>query len=199
VVFSILLLTVSKFTSLNSVFFVVSALSCTGSNTVPISTMTGWTDFTKVLLAVAMIIGMAAGSTSGALKLIRIVTLVKGIYWEILKILSPEGSVIPRKIAGKTVQDAEIKEAGSYTFLYLLIIFITWLVFMAYGYGGVDSLFEIASAQGNVGLSVGITSPTMPPIPEILLIIGMWLGRIEIIPALVLFKAGFDLLRRVRA
>jgi trk system potassium uptake protein TrkH len=196
VIFSILLLTVSKFTTLNSVFFVVSALSCTGSNTVPISTMTGWTDFTKVLLAVAMIIGMAAGSTSGALKLIRIVTLVKGIYWEVLKILSPERSVISRKIGGKTVQDAEIKEAGSYTFLYLFLIFISWLVFMAYGYGGINSLFEIASAQGNVGLSVGITSPTMPTIPEILLIIGMWVGRIEIIPALILIKGGFDLLKR---
>jgi trk system potassium uptake protein TrkH len=81
----------------------------------------------------------------------------------------------------------------------LFIIFITWLVFVAYGYGGVDSLFEITSAQGNVGLSVGITSPTMHSIPEILLIIGMWLGRIEIIPALVLFKAGFDLFRRFKA
>ena len=199
VVFSVLLLTVSKFTTLNSVFFVVSALSCTGSNTVPVSTMTGWTDFSKVLLSIAMIIGMAAGSTTGALKLIRIVTLMKGIYWEVLKILSPEGSVIPRKIAGKTVQDAEIKEAGSYTFLYLFLIFISWLVFMAYGYGGINSLFEIASAQGNVGLSVGITSPNMPSIPEILLIIGMWVGRIEIIPALVLFKAGFDLFKRFKA
>ena len=82
-----------------------------------------------------------------------------------------KGSVIPRKIAGKSVQDAEIKEAGSYTFLYLFLMFISWLVFMSYGYGGVDSLFEISSAQGNVGLSVGITSPTMPSIPEILLII----------------------------
>lgn len=196
-IFSILLLVISKFTTLNSVFFVVSALSCTGSNTVPISTMAGWTDFSKIVLAVSMIIGMAAGSTSGALKLIRIVTLVKGIYWEVLKILSPEGSVIPRKIAGKSVQDAEIKEAGSYTFLYLFLIFISWLVFMAYGYGGIDSLFEISSAQGNVGLSVGITSPTMPKIPEILLIIGMWVGRIEIIPALVLLKASFDLFKRL--
>ena len=196
-IFSILLLVVSKFTTLNSVFFVVSALSCTGSNTVPITTMAGWTDFSKILLAVSMIIGMAAGSTSGALKLIRIVTLVKGIYWEVTKILSPEGSVMPRKIAGKSVQDAEIKEAGSYTFLYLFLIFISWLVFMAYGYGGVNSIFEIASAQGNVGLSVGITSPIMPQIPKILLIIGMWFGRIEIIPALVLFKAGFDLFKRL--
>jgi trk system potassium uptake protein TrkH len=197
-IFSILLLVVSKFTTLNSVFFVVSALSCTGSSTVPISTMTGWTDFSKIVLAVAMIIGMAAGSTSGALKLIRIVTLIKGIYWEVIKILSPEGSVILRKIAGKSVQDAEIKEAGSYTFLYLFLIFISWLVFMSYGYGGVDSLFEISSAQGNVGLSVGITSPTMPSIPEILLIIGMWVGRIEIIPALVLLKASLDIFNRLK-
>ena len=121
--------------------------------------MAGWTDFSKIILAACMIIGMAAGSTTGAIKLIRIVTLVKGIYWEVIKILSPEGSVLPRKIAGKTVQDAEIKEAGSYTFLYLLLIFISWLVFMAYGYGGIDALYEISSAQGNVGLSVGIVSP----------------------------------------
>lgn len=195
-IFSVLLIIYSHFSSLTAVFYVVSALSCTGSNTLPISAQAGWTDLPKVILAACMIIGMAAGSTTGAIKLIRIVTLVKGIYWEIIKILSPEGSVIPRKIAGKAVQDAEIKEAGSYTFLYLFILFITWLVFMGYGYGGIDSLFEISSAQGNVGLSVGITTPNMPKIPEILLIFGMWVGRIEIIPALVLIKGGFDLFKR---
>ena len=195
-IFSILLVVVSHFTSLNSIFYVVSALSCTGSNTETVSTMFGWTDYTKIILTICMIIGMAAGSTSGALKLIRVVTLIKGIYWEVVKILAPEGSVIPRKISGKTVKDAEIKEAGSYTFLYLFFIFVSWLVFMSYGYGGIDSLFEIASAQGNVGLSVGITQPTMPNIPEILLILGMWIGRIEIIPALVLLKGGFDLFKR---
>ncbi len=195
-VFSIMLFTVSHFTSLNSIFYIVSALSCTGSNTEPVSIMFGWTDYTKVILIVCMIIGMAAGSTTGALKLIRVVTLIKGIYWEVVKVLSPEGSVFPRKISGKTVKDAEIKEAGSYTFLYLFFILIAWFIFMSYGYGGIDSLFEIASAQGNVGLSVGITGPTMPTIPEILLIIGMWIGRIEIIPALVLLKGSFDLFKR---
>ena len=69
---------------------------------------------------------------------------------------------------------------------------------MSYGYGGVDSLFEISSAQSNVGLSVGIKTPTMPSIPEILLIIGIWVGRIEIIPALVLFKASFDIFKRLK-
>lgn len=196
-IFSVLLLVYAHFTSLNSVFYVVSAMSCTGSNTLSVGAMAAWGDYAKVVLIVCMIIGMAAGSTSGAIKLTRIVTLLKGIYWEIMKIISPEGAVRPRRIAGKTVTDVEIKEAGSYTFAYLLFIFVTWLVFMQYGYGGIDSLFEIASAQGNVGLSVGITGPLMPLIPKLFMIFDMWIGRIEIVPALVLIMVGVDLFKRL--
>lgn len=195
VLFSVLLIVHSNFTTLNAVFYVVSAMSCTGSNTLPISTMAAWTDYPKVILAVCMIIGMAAGSTSGALKLIRVITLIKGVYWELLSALSPQGSVIPHRIDGKTITDKEIKEAGSYTFIYLLFIFVGWLVLMQYGYGGIDSLFEIASAQGNVGLSTGITSPHMPWGAEAYMIFSMWAGRLEIIPALLLLRAFWDLIK----
>jgi trk system potassium uptake protein TrkH len=143
-----------------------------------------------------MIIGGAAGSTAGALKIIRIVTVLKGIYWEILRIVAPAGSVIPRKISGKQVSDVEIREAGSYTFIYLFFIFITWLIFVQYGYDALNSLYEICSAQGNVGLSMGITSPTMPQIPQIFLIFNMWIGRIEIIPVLVLLRASLVAFKR---
>ena len=196
VLFSILLIVFAKFTNLNAVFYVVSALSCTGSNTLPVSVMAAWMDYPKIVLSLAMIIGMAAGSTTGAIKLIRVVTILKGVYWEIKRILLPEGSIIPRKISGKPVEDVEIREAGSYTFLYLFSIVISWLVLMMYGYGGVDSLFEVASAQGNVGLSVGIVSPTMPDIVEILMIFNMWIGRLEILPAIVLLKGLWDVFRR---
>nr|WP_279383424.1 potassium transporter TrkG [Methanobacterium formicicum] len=85
--------------------------------------MIQWSDYAKVIILVAMIIGMSAGSTTGAIKLIRIVTLIKGFYWEIKRILSPQGSIIPRKISGKPVGDVEIREAGSYTFIYLFFYF----------------------------------------------------------------------------
>ncbi len=195
-VFYILLIVNANFTSMDSVFFVISALSCTGSNIQPISAMINWSDYAKVIILVSMIIGMSAGSTTGAIKLIRIVTLFKGIYWEIKRILSPQGSIIPRKISGKPVEDVEIREAGSYTFIYLFFIFISWLVLMQYGYGGINSLFEVASAQGNVGLSMGIVSYNMPDLAQIFLIFNMWIGRIEIIPALVLFKGLWDVLKR---
>ncbi len=193
--FSILIIVYGKFTTLNAVFYVVSAISCTGSSTVPVSAMAAWMDYPKVILAVCMIIGLAAGSTSGALKLIRVITLLKGIYWELKSALSPHGAVIPHKIGGKNIEDREIKEAGNYTFIYLLFILIGWLVFMQYGYDGIDSLFEIASAQGNVGLSMGITSPTMPWGAEIFMIFSMWIGRLEIIPALLLVRAAWDIIR----
>ncbi len=194
-VFYILLIVNSHFTSMDSAFFVISALSCTGSNIQPVSTMINWSDYAKVILLAAMIIGMSAGSTTGAIKLIRGVTLVKGLYWEIKRILSPQGSIIPRKISGKPVGDVEIKEAGSYTFIYLFFIFVSWLVLMSYGYAGIDSLFEVASAQGNVGLSMGIVSYNMPDIAEIFMIFNMWIGRIEIIPALVLLKGLWDVFK----
>jgi trk system potassium uptake protein TrkH len=195
-VFSILLIFISKFTAIDSVFFVISALSSTGANIQPVSEMINWPDFAKVLIIGAMVVGMSAGSTSGAIKLIRIVTLVKGTYWEIKRLLSPQGSVITRKISSRQVGDVEIKEAGSYIFIYFFFIFISWLVLVYYGYGGFDSLFEVVSIQGNGGFTMGIVSPTMPDLAQIFLIFNMWIGRIEIIPALVLFKGLWDVLRR---
>lgn len=194
--FSILLIVGTKFATIDAVFFVISALSCTGSNIQPVNVMFNWPDYAKIIITACMIIGMSAGSTTGALKLIRIITLVKGIYWEILRIISPAGSVIPRKISGKAVGDEEIREAGGYLFLYFIFLFASWLVLMQYGYGGINSIFEVASAQGNVGLSTGIVAPTMPPLTEIFLIINMWVGRIEIIPVLVLLKLFVDLFKR---
>lgn len=49
-------------------------------------------------------------------------------------------------------------------------------------------IFESATAQGTVGLSAGITAPTMPATVETL-ILQMWLGRLEIIPVLVFLRA----------
>ncbi|PKL67269.1 MAG: potassium transporter [Methanobacteriales archaeon HGW-Methanobacteriales-1] len=194
--FSILIFMSSKILPLDSIFNVVSALSCTGSNTQTLPQMIAWPTYVKILILTCMMIGMAAGSTTGAIKLIRVVTILKGIYWELMKILTPEGSVIPRKISGKTVSDVEIREASSYTSLYIVFLLFGWLVLASYGYDPLNSLFEVASAQGNVGLSMGIISPNMPEIAEIVMIFSMWVGRLEIIPVLILIRGGLELLKR---
>ena len=195
-IFSILLMVNAKFLPIDAVFNVVSAITCTGSSIAPQSTMIAWPQYAKIVIIALMITGAAAGSTTGAVKLIRVFTILKGIYWELVKIVAPEGSVIPRKISNKLVSDVEIREASSYVFIYLLFILISWLVFVNYGYDALNALYEICSAQGNVGLSMGITSATMPQIPEALLIFNMWIGRLEIIPVLVLVRAVIGAFKR---
>ena len=61
-----------------------------------------------------------------------------------------------------------------------------------YGYPVSNAAFEAASATGNVGLSIGITSPSVPAALKIYYIIAMYLGRLEFMSvfALIGFIAG---------
>ncbi|MBU4547881.1 MAG: TrkH family potassium uptake protein, partial [Euryarchaeota archaeon] len=196
ILFSALIIINRYLLPIDSVFHVVSALTCTGSNIQTLSEMQGWAGYVKIIIIMAMVIGGAAGSTTGAIKLIRLVTIFKGIYWEIMRIITPEGSVIPRKISGKSVSDVEIREASAYTSIYFIFLFISWLLLSSYGYDTLNALFEVVSAQGNVGLSMGITTAEMPNIPKIFLIFNMWLGRLEIIPVMVLFRTFLEVFKR---
>jgi len=54
-----------------------------------------------------------------------------------------------------------------------------------------QSFFEVCSAQGNVGLSTGITNINMDSMAKTMLIFNMWIGRLEIIPIIVLIKSMF--------
>ncbi|MCK4902566.1 MAG: hypothetical protein KAS76_04340, partial [Thermoplasmatales archaeon] len=60
-----------------------------------------------------------------------------------------------------------------------------------------DTIFEVCSAQGNVGLTTGITEITMDPIAKTMLIFNMWIGRLEIIPIIVLVKSMFGIKRNI--
>lgn len=196
VIFSLLIIINTNLTSMDAVFNSVSAITTTGFSTQPSNVMIEWPQYAKIMLICLMLFGGAAGSTVGAIKLIRIVTVLKSVYWEISRIFSPEGSILPKKIAGKQVSDAEIREAGSFISIYFVFIFITWIVLIQYGYDAVNALFEVCSSQGCVGLSLGITAQTMPQIPQIFLIFNMWIGRLEIIPVLVLLRAAIDIFKR---
>jgi trk system potassium uptake protein TrkH len=86
--------------------------------------------------------------------------------------------------------EREFSEAAIVSLLWLLLLASSSLVLLnVAGVGLADALFEVASAQGNVGLSVGITGPGMHPLAEAMFVLNMWVGRLEIIPVLVLFRS----------
>lgn len=175
-------------------FQFVSAASCTGFQTA--STLSqAWSPVSKLAVSFGMFVGAAAGSTVGGIKLIRLLTLGKGTAHRITSVFYPSSAIRRFEIDGRVLSDTEL----SREFEEAAIITLLWLVFLAVGIVGlsllvspeftlVNIIFEIASAQSNVGITTGITGPAMPPLAKVLLIFNMWIGRLEIIPVLVLLR-----------
>jgi len=185
-----------------SLFQFVSAASCTGFQTA-LSLGPGWTAPAQLTVAFGMVVGAAAGSTVGGIKLIRLLTLGKGILFRIRGVFYPSDAVRTFSLDGRSLSDEEaaqeFEEAAIITFLWLIFLALAAFVFMlALPLGpGPDAftvenvLFEVASAQGNVGLSSGITGPGMPTVTKVMFLFNMWIGRLEIIPVLVLLRGVF--------
>ena len=177
----------------DSTFQWISALSCTGFQSAPIGR---WVAGGKVLLVGAMTLGGAAGSTVGGIKIIRGYTIVRGIIWQFSRVFLPKNAVITATIDGRrldrSAMEREFSEAAIVTILWLLVLAASSVVLINVAgpqFGYADALFEVASAQGNVGLSTGITGPSMHPLAEGMFILNMWIGRLEIIPVLVFARS----------
>jgi trk system potassium uptake protein TrkH len=169
---------------LPSLFTGVSSLTTTGFTTVGQSS---WPHSVVLISMVLMLIGGSSGSTAGGLKLYRLIVAVRTVRWYLLKALLPEESRVAIKIRGRAIEDDAIKQTFSLAALYLGLAGLSALCFLVYGgYSVTESLFESVSAIGTVGLSSGITSATMPSFLKLVLIADMWLGRLEILPVLVI-------------
>ena len=193
---TIILYLASHIVPIDLLFTVTSSITTTGANVQLASTMAGWPSFILVILMILMLMGGSSGSTVGAIKLYRVITYVKAIYRHIKEILSPDGRVIPIKISGRRVSEKEIGKTGNFITLYLVIIAITWIIFCFYGYPPFDSLFSIISLQGNNGLDIGVLNNTLNPVLKIVSVLNMWVGRLEIYPVLVLFRAIFEIFKK---
>jgi trk system potassium uptake protein TrkH len=178
----------------DSTFQWVSALTCTGFQSAPIGR---WLAGAKVMVVGAMVLGGAAGSTVGGIKLIRGYTIARGIIWQFSRVFLPKNAVVTARIGDRTLDreamEREFSEAAIVTLLWLLVLVTGSIVLVNVAgpdFGYADALFEVASAQGNVGLSSGITGPTMSRLAEAMFVLNMWVGRLEIIPVLVFVRAG---------
>ena len=182
-------------------FQFISALTCTGFATV--ENLSAWTESAKLILAFAMVIGGAAGSTAGGIKLFRGILLYKGASWRIKRAISTPHRVFVHKLGEKPLSKDDaidlINEAAIISFMWVILlsigIIVISTVFPTKTLG--DVIFEVCSAQGNVGLTTGITSIDMTPIAKIMLIFNMWIGRLEIIPIVVLIKSMFGIRRNI--
>ncbi|MFC6826841.1 TrkH family potassium uptake protein [Halopelagius fulvigenes] len=180
-------------------FQFVSAASCTGFQTAG-SLGTRWSPEAQLTVSLGMVVGAAAGSTVGGIKLVRALTLVKGTAFRIGDAFYPDAAVRYFELNDRrlTEQEAtrEFEEAAIIAFLWVVFLVVGIFVLLAVlptdEYTLENVVFEVASAQGNVGLSSGITGASMPTAAKVMFLFNMWIGRLEIIPVLVLLRALFE-------
>lgn len=164
-------------------YLAISAVTTTGFETRP---MHGFGDATWLLTMLLMFVGGAAGSTAGGIKLVRFSILVRVLRDLVVRPLLPDEARIPVRYAGTSLDEASVRQTLGLALLYACILLLSALALTAAGIPARNALFECTSALGTVGLSCGVTSADLGPVPLLVLAFDMWAGRLEILAVLVL-------------
>ncbi len=155
-----------------------------------------WPHVTWVILAVCMFIGGCSGSTSGGIKSIRSVMVLKVIRNEFKQILHPN-AVLPMKIDGINVPQRKRVALLAFIGLYLFLALVCAFIMIAAGIDNTNAMTITLSSLGNVGPTLGLEiGPTMswailPEWTKWVCSFLMLVGRLEIFCVLVLFTPGF--------
>ena len=180
-----------KIDLVEATYHLISGYTTTGFQITP--SLYSYPDVLKFIITIAMIIGGATFSTAGGIKTRRILIGVKTIAWDIQRSVLPKGSVIVKRLGREVLDEDSIESTQSYIILYMITLLVlsvaAHIVLKVYGFTQftyIDTLFEVSSALSCVGLSVGITSATAPLAVKVLLMLAMYLGRLEFLPVYLL-------------
>ena len=173
-------------------FNTVSIMTTTGFNTADFN---AWPEFAKSVLLVLMVIGASAGSTGGALKVIRLLVLAKYTYRRILLAFNPR-AVIPLKIDGTIIPEGVTSRIIGLAILYFVILAVCFLIMSARGLDKITALSSVTASLGNVGPGLGLVGPAenyffIPAVGKGVLIFCMLAGRLELFTLLMLFTPAF--------
>ena len=154
-----------------------------------------WPFFSQLLLFFLMFFGAMGGSTSGGLKIARIILLFKYAGTETRRMLHSR-AIIPLKIGQRSIGDDIVRNTLGFFLIYLSIFVLTALVLASFNLDLISALGASASAIGNVGPAFGAFGPTdsyalFPSAGKWLLSFCMLLGRLEIFTVMVLFSRTF--------
>ena len=154
-----------------------------------------WPFFSQHILLIIMFFGAMGGSTSGGMKIARIILLIKYAATETRRMLHAR-AIIPIRIGDRFISDEVVRNTLGFSLIYLSIFVLTSFVLTAFNLDLLSAIGASASAIGNVGPAFGAFGPTdnyalLHPIGKWMLTICMLLGRLEIFTIMVLFSRTF--------
>ncbi|MDR0696643.1 MAG: TrkH family potassium uptake protein [Christensenellaceae bacterium] len=173
----------------HSIFQVVSISSSSGFLTADFSK---WPVFSQTILLFLMFIGGSAGSAAGGFKVSRFAILIKTGICDIKKSISPR-AITGVKMDGKLISNTITASVASYFGMYILIIFASWLLLSLDSSFDLFSNFSVAvSTMNNIGPAIGngqmINFSDYSAFSKIILVLNMFIGRLEILPIVMLFS-----------
>ena len=176
----------------HSVFAAVSILTTTGFST---ENFNEWPEMSKMLLFFLFFIGGSAGSTTGGMKIIRSILVVKYLFYEVRKLLHPKG-VFTINIGKNSIDDNVVRATLGFYLFYIFIFGFTAVILSFTGLDVETALTASASAIGNIGPGLGSIGPTdnwghLTDLAKWLTSFCMLLGRLEIFTVVVLFSRSF--------
>lgn len=182
---------------------IADSLRYAGFNVASILTTTGfatadyekWPALSQTALMILMFVGGCSASTSGGIKVIRIITLLKQAFNEMKYLIHPRGVFI-NKINGQPVKKDIVYAISGFFFLYILILLATTMVAASSGADFTTSFTGALCTVGNVGPGLGLVGPTknfgfFPDYVKWFYSFAMLAGRLELYTVFILFTKTF--------
>ncbi|WP_423751361.1 TrkH family potassium uptake protein [Salinirarus marinus] len=182
----------------HAAFQAVSIMTTTGYASMDFN---AWSAPAQYLLLFVMFVGGSAGSTGGAIKVVRWYVILKSIRRELFTTARPE-AVRPVRLGGRAIDERAIRGIYAFTVLYLLIFVVAVVVLFTdalrtgLSLSVLEAMSTAAATLGNVGPGFGLVGPMgsyldFSNAAKLFLICLMWVGRLEILPVLVLLTPEY--------
>lgn len=154
-----------------------------------------WPDASRYLLVVLMFVGSCAGSTSGALKMMRVGILAKKMIKEVKVFMRPM-AVIQIKENGRVVDQENISHITAFFIMYVLTFTVATFLMCFFAPNIESAASAVAATLGGVGPGLNAVGAAqnyagIPVVGQGILIVCMLLGRLELYTVLILFLPSF--------
>ena len=149
-----------------------------------------WPALSKTLLVTLMFIGACAGSTSGGIKVSRILILLKTIRKELSLIIHPR-QVKKIRMDGHPVDHETLRSANVFLVVYFVLLLTSMLLFSVDEFDFSTNFTSVVTVLNNIGPGLNLVGPTQnfsifSPFSKFVLMFDMLAGRLELFPMMIL-------------
>ena len=172
---------------------------CTGTGYAT-AAFDGWPRASVLILFFLMFVGGCAGSTSGSIKVVRILIALKKLVVDVRRVVQPH-AILPVRVGPRAIPEDIVVSVTTFIGLFLTIFVFGALILAFTGLDLESALSVSVAALGNVGPALGDYGPMesyapLHPVGKLTMVAMMIVGRLELYTVLVILVAGGRLFRR---